>query len=196
MKNPTSPMKTRILFLFALLCAVAASLETVHAATITVMNTNDNGAGSLRQALADANDGDTIDATGISGTITLSTGQLVVGTSVTINGPGANMLAADGNHASRVFNVGSGKTVTISGLTITNGSASTGGGIYNDHATLTVTNSTISGNSATDGGGGILNDGKFGSATLTITNSTISGNSAPAGAGAASSTTALPAARR
>ena len=174
-------MKTRILFLFTLLCAAVASLQIVHAATITVMNTADSGAGSLRGALASALDGDTIDATGISGTVTLTTGQLNVGTSVTITGPGANILAVDGNHASRVFNVGSGQTVTISGLTITNGYATgnypadVGGGILNDHATLTVTNSTISGNSA-DGGSGICNYGDGGSATLTVTNSTISGN--------------------
>ena len=64
-----------------------------HAATIMVTNTNDNGPGSLRQALADANDGDTIDATGVSGTITLTSGQLLVDKSVTINGAGADVLA-------------------------------------------------------------------------------------------------------
>jgi hypothetical protein len=45
------------------------------ATTIVVSNTNDNGPGSLRQALVDTNDGDTIDATGVSGTITLTSGQ-------------------------------------------------------------------------------------------------------------------------
>ena len=56
------------------------------------------------------------------------------------------MLAINGNATSRVFHVGSGTTATISGLTITNGNAAggNGGGIYNDQATLTVTNSTIS----------------------------------------------------
>ena len=52
-----------------LACALAIS---AHATTIIVSNTNDSGPGSLRQALADANDGDTIDATGISGVITLT----------------------------------------------------------------------------------------------------------------------------
>src|SRR5262249_13031663 len=45
---------------------------------IVVTNTNDSGPGSLRDALAVANDGDTIDATGISGTILLTSGQLNV----------------------------------------------------------------------------------------------------------------------
>jgi hypothetical protein len=63
-----------------LACALAIP---AHADTITVTNTNDSGPGSLRQALVDANDGDTIDATGISGVITLTTGQLLVNKSVT-----------------------------------------------------------------------------------------------------------------
>src|SRR5213079_3137541 len=103
----------RILFATCLsaLCLAALSAE---AATITVMNTNDSGAGSLRQALADANDGDTIDfQAGISGTITLTSGQLVVNANIMINGPGADMLAVDGNHSSRAFYIGWGKTVTI-----------------------------------------------------------------------------------
>ena len=81
-----------------------------------------------------------------------------------ISGPGAEKLAVSGNAKDRVFHV-TGGNVTISGLTITNGDASGnvlgGGGIYNDHSTLTVDNSTISGNLA-DQGGGICNDGQVG----------------------------------
>src|SRR5256714_539050 len=167
----------RILFATCLSALCLAALST-QAATITVINTADSEFGSLRQALADANDGDTIDfQAGISGTITLAS-ELVVDKSVTINGPGAANLAVDGNRASRVFYIGSGRTVTIDSLTIMNGNAGddAGGGIYNDKATLTVTNSILSGNSAGYRGGGILNLGEFGSATLTISNSTLSGN--------------------
>jgi hypothetical protein len=143
---------------------------------IVVTNTNDSGAGSLRQALIDANDGDTIDFDlSLNGQIiTLTSGQLVVDKSVTISGPGANLLAVNGNAASRVFHISPGKTVTISGLTITNGSSNDmGGGILNDQkATLTVSNSTISGNSVGFSGGGVWN--YFG--TVTVTNTTISGN--------------------
>jgi hypothetical protein len=114
-----------------------------------------SGAGSLRQALVDANDGDTIDFNlTYPATITLTSGQLVMDRSVTISGPGVNNLTVDGNQASRVFYTNSGKTVTISGLTITHGDvsgvsfpANAGGGIFNGHATLIITNSTLSGNS-------------------------------------------------
>jgi hypothetical protein len=178
-QRKTSMKHTRI-FLIALLGAAAVGLPTLRGASITVTTINDNGPGSLRQALADAVDGDTINfASSLNGqTITLGSGELLVNKSVTINGPGANTLTVDANHASRVFYIASGKDVTISGLTITNGSAPNpyfrGGGIYNDHATLTVNSCTISGNSAFPGvGGGIFNH----QGTLTVSGSTLSGNS-------------------
>src|SRR4029077_18263988 len=65
---------------------------------IVVTNTDDSGPGSLRDALAAANDGDTIDATGVSGTILLTSGELQISTpGVTIKGPGAGTLAVNGN---------------------------------------------------------------------------------------------------
>jgi hypothetical protein len=162
---------------------------------IVVTNTNDSGSGSLRDALAIANDGDTIDFDpSINGqTITLTSGQLVVGKSVTISGPGANQLAVDGNANDRIFYINPGETVIISGLTIINGHAvGNGGGILTADAALTVTNCTLSGNSsgAEAGGGGIFN-GAGGiantrlqaSAPLTIVNCTISGNSSGSSGG-------------
>jgi hypothetical protein len=196
-KNDQSnkPMKTPIRFLFTLLCAAAFSLPSVHAAnTYTVQDTGDGAANAancpgsgcrLRDALAKVIDGDMIEfLVTTPATITLTNGQLEVGKSITISGPGADQLSVNGNAASSVFQIDSGKTVTISGLTITNGSAFSAGGIYNDHATLTVTNSTLSGNLAPGFrflggfGGGIYNDGSSGSAALTVNNSTLSGNSA------------------
>jgi hypothetical protein len=133
--------------MITLLCAATAGVQSANAATITVMNTNDSGPGSLRQALTEANDGDTIDfSIATPATITLTSGDLLVNKSITITGPGADQLSVDGNAADRVFYISSGKTVTISGLTISDGSANgsypddLGAGIFNDHATLTVSN--------------------------------------------------------
>jgi hypothetical protein len=92
------------------LCAIAIP---AHASIIPVTNTNDSGSGSLRQALAIANDGDTIDATGISGVIILTSGELLVSKSVTINGAGADVLSVDGNTTSRVFQTVTGETVSV-----------------------------------------------------------------------------------
>lgn len=160
------------------LCFIALSTQ---AATITVTNTNDGGSGSLRQAIAGAHNGDTIEFA-VAGTISLSTGELLVDKSLTISGPGAASLIIDGNLATRVFHVSSGVTATIAGLTITNGTGwadeltNTGGGIYNDHATLAIDKCTVSGNYAGYGGGGFHNR----SGTLTVTNSTFNGNWAAA----------------
>jgi hypothetical protein len=165
---------------FATICLILVCALTIsaHATIIIVTNTNDNGPRSLRQALADANDGDTIDAMGISGVITLTTGQLLVDKSVIINGAGAGALAVDGNTTSRVFQTVTGETVSISGLTIRNGQGGEGGAILNaDTATLTIINSTLNGNTAGLGGG------VFNSGTLIIVNSTFSSNMASDGGG-------------
>jgi hypothetical protein len=172
-------MKARILIAAAVLAVGAPQL---YAATIAVTSTNDSGPGTLRDALASAADGDTIDASSITGTILLTNGELLVTNSVNIIGPGPDLLAINGNQRSRVFHIGSRysgppHTVVISGLTITNGAGpGEGGGIYN-RATLSVSNCIVSGNSTGlgegDGGGGICNN----NASLRIVASTISRNS-------------------
>src|SRR5262249_42571719 len=156
-------MKRRIvLILITLLCAATVSVKSACSATITVTNTNDSGPGSLRDALAIAQDGDTIDATGVSGTILLTSGELQITHSVIISGPGANHLAVDGDAQSRVFYVNPGKALSISSLTITNGNVTNnpGGGIYNDGGALMLSDCTVRSNS----GGGIYNASFNGSA--------------------------------
>jgi HYR domain len=153
--------------------ALMTAANHARAATITVMNTNDSGAGSLRQAIIDAGSGDTIDFS-VTGTITLTTGELPINKDLSIAGPGISNLIVSGNHASRVFEINSGKAVMISGLTISDGS---GGGIFNG-GTLTLDNVVVSGNSSANGGG-VFNFSAFpGTATLTVNNCTISDNSA------------------
>src|SRR5438067_2072693 len=171
----------------ALLCAAAVS---AHADTITVTNTNDSGPGSLRQALADAHDSDTINFA-VTGAISLTSVELVINRNITISGPGANLLAVSraANAAPfRIFHVMLGHTVIIEGLTISNGSVlnTFGGGIYNFESALTVISCALAGNSALGQqgqGGGIFSNGggAGGAASLTIINSTFSGNAATTG---------------
>src|SRR5437763_775279 len=80
--------------------------------------------------------------------------------SVNINGPGADKLTINGNSAFRIFNVTTSGTVSLSGITLENGTASNdnGGGIQNFNAgTVNVTNCVLrdSANAvvAVDGGG-------------------------------------------
>src|SRR4030095_15690248 len=123
-----------------------------------VTSTADNGAGTLREALANLCTGNTI-TFNIAGpgphTITLTTGELVVAKDVTINNNSGESISVNGNNASRVFSINSGKTAAIIGLTVSGGQTSgNGGGILND-GTLTVVNSTVTGNNAATDGGGI-----------------------------------------
>ncbi|HJW37101.1 MAG TPA: right-handed parallel beta-helix repeat-containing protein [Candidatus Udaeobacter sp.] len=151
---------------------------------ITVTTTNDSGPGSLRQALADANDGDTINFDpALNGqTITLTTAELTINHDVTILGPGPNLLtvARSSQTQFRIFHVMPGHDATIEGLHITGGGVnwgSYGGGVLNDQASLTISNCSLTTNSATYGGA-MYSDGSGGSATLAVLNSSISGNHA------------------
>ena len=157
-----------------------------------VVNATSDGTASasgdlnLRQAVDLANlqdEAETIsfDATvfAMAQTITLTQGPLELsdtGGTMTITGTTAG-LTLSGGGASCVFEVDAGVNASISGLTITGGSAITGGGLYNQ-GTTTLTDCTISGNSAEDSGGGLGGDG-----ATTLYNCTISGNSATDGGG-------------
>src|SRR6266567_8930815 len=94
-------------------------------------------AGSLRQAVGSAQKGDTIvfDLE-LPATILLTSEELVINRNITISGPGANLLAlsrAPNASAFRIFHIMPNHSVTIQGVTISNGlvSNSFGGGIYN-----------------------------------------------------------------
>jgi hypothetical protein len=167
-----------------------------QAATLTVGSTADttgamdcaqatNTDCTLRDAIEDANaaPGTTITfASAISGdAITLNGTELpqITAYSTTIQGPGADQIAVDGDFTSRIFNV-SATDARISGLTIRNGTESKGGGIYLQAGNLTVENSVLTGNTAEGGsGGGIYVQ----TGNLTVDSSTLSYNYATAGAG-------------
>ena len=116
-----------------------------------------------------------------------------------IDGPGAGLLTISGGGSGIVFDIDSGVTAAISGVTVSGGlgpRGTYGGGLVN-HGTLTLTSCTISGNTAADGGGGLMNydtamltgctisdnyasfgGGIDNEGSATLTNCTISGNSA------------------
>ncbi|MBN2023417.1 MAG: tandem-95 repeat protein [Pirellulales bacterium] len=91
-----------------------------------------------------------------------------------IQGPGAELLSIDAQHASQILVVNYGARGSLSDLALVNGSADSGGGVQNS-GTLSIVRATISGNSATNPeyayGGAIRNFGD-----LSIANSTISDN--------------------
>jgi hypothetical protein len=124
----------------------------------------DSGYGSLRQNIEDASPGATITFF-TNGTITLSSGELVIATNLTITGPGPTNLVVSGNNVSRVFHINSGVTANISGLRIDKGRApagADGGGLYNS-GTLTLSNCFITASKAGTGSkGGNGADGTIG----------------------------------
>ncbi|TSC38020.1 DUF4347 domain-containing protein [Pseudomonas sp. ST1] len=139
-------------------------------ATFTVTSTSNTGAGSLRDALTNAQNGDIVTfSTGM--TVALQS-QLVVSKNITIDGDlnndGVADVTLDGQNRTSVIRVNSGVTATLDGVIITRGVASTagassgatiaasdalGGGI-NNAGNLTLRNVTVTANSAAGGGGG------------------------------------------
>ena len=149
--------------------------NALPANVLVITNTNDSGPGSLRQALVDANDADTI-SFAVTGTIGLTGGELLIDKDLNIAGPSANLLSVDGNGTSIAFSIIPGVEVSISRLTVTHGQ---GGGIWSS-GSLTISNSTLSNNVVgLLGGGAIGND----QGSLTIVSRTLSGNLAEYGGG-------------
>ena len=109
----------------------------------------------------------------LSGTIAVAGKEITLFGKLSIEGPGSDQLIFDAGEQNRVFHVRPNASISLSGLTVTGGSADMGGGIFNDAANLTLTRLVVSDNSASLDGGGIYNLG-----TLTVRNSTIADNSA------------------
>jgi len=159
-------------------------IDTANTLNITlgpvVSTTADSGPGSLRQALDDANPGDTVTfLLTAPATITLTSGVVGIAKNVTLSGPASGTITISGGNASRVFDVLAGATAAISNLTLTQGNATNGnGGAIDDSGALTLTNVTINNSTASAatgfGGGVAVETG----GSLTISDSTIDGNSA------------------
>lgn len=172
---------------FAIVAALSLQTAAVQAATFTVTNLNDSGAGSLRQAIIDANasaGSDTI-TFGVVGRVELASALPAVTDSLTIVGPGATNLVVDGNGNGPVFSNSS--TLSVSGITVTGGAGAASGGGFSSTGTLSLDKVVVTSNSATSFGGGIHNAG----GSLTVTNSTISSNHSDAFAGGVQSSGTL-----
>jgi predicted outer membrane repeat protein len=165
----------------------AAALAWPHMlATFTVTNTDDDGEGSLRWAIASANGNpgdDTVEfAASVTGTITLTSGELYIVDGIDINGPGRDVLTVSGGLVSgqerglggstRVMQIGEGRrrapeggghfTASISGLTIADGASyydyggnlyfENGGGIFSYNTNLVLEDMRFRGNVGANGG--------------------------------------------
>lgn len=190
-----------------------AATITVNTAVDELDGSPGNGSCSLREAIQNANNDNANQADCVAGSgadiivfdssldgipITLSrtgagengnsTGDLDILSSITINGNGANRTIIDADGIDRIFDLPTGQSLTLNGVTVQNGdapvgTAAHGGGIRNLLGSLTINATHITANTQSDpdgttGGGGIYNTG-----TLTVTNSTISNNYSIGGGG-------------
>ena len=179
---------------------IATATLTLHAPATMHVNINDDVVDtdgcddthcSLREAVLDAQVGDSIDFTLLSlpNTITLTSdggGELLINKDIHILGPGAGQLSIsagfedpemnpeDGFRVFHIFNEYWPMEATISGLSIRDGRASEGGGIYvNQVTTLNLSDCVIGPNNivAYAGGGIEINYAK-----VTMENCTVTGN--------------------
>src|SRR5205814_1936615 len=109
---------------------------------------------------------------------TLTSGELVIDKSITISGPGSNLLTVSRSSSAanfRIVHITPNHNVIIGGLTISGGNgAPNGSGLLNDHATLTLESCVVQNNNnpAQSGHGG----GIWSSSVATVTKSIISDN--------------------
>lgn len=166
-----------------LAAAIALAISgTVNGATFTVTNINDSGAGSLRQAVSDANGLAGADEIVFSPSLTgqsifLTGSELSSSGDLTIKGPvmgDPSSLTINGGGNSRI--ISSNDNLTLENLTLTGGVASGGGAISVAGSDLVLSDSLITGNISSSVGGGIGFDNFYSDAGITLNRTTISNN--------------------
>lgn len=127
-----------------------------------------------------------IDATPAGGVLNLCPGTWLltspvsVAKDLTVRGAGTAQSIIDGGGVVRVLEISQNVTARVEDLTVTNGHAESGGGIYTQ-GTLRLTEVAVTDNTAVTGGGGIHND--FPGALTLQAGSRVSGNRATDGGG-------------
>tara|TARA_B110001469_G_C9646065_1_gene326577 strand:- start:1227 stop:2933 length:1707 start_codon:yes stop_codon:yes gene_type:complete len=162
------------------LVTITAVPSCIEVGTSTVLNSNDNGPGSLRDLVSGSCRNDTLvfDASTNGHPIVLSSGQINLHKDIVITGIDSASTIIDGGNLGRIFNIAPGVTVTLTGVKLQNGKAKEGGAIYNAgnltlNTVLLTNNKAKISNLGNTNGGAIYNKGQ-----MTITNSSLISNSA------------------
>ena len=181
-------MGQRIALKTALVTGILALLLAGTAAaapTVVVQNGNDSGAGSLRKAIEEVDPGGTIVIPASVGEISLTSGQLEIFNSLTIEGAGPGQTTISAGRHSRVIIIKGSPTVTIEGVQIAEGKLDfpgqgvAGAGIDQTGGNVTVANSLIDENEIETGstgfpyGAGIASSG---ATSLTLRDTVVSDN--------------------
>ncbi|MFN0204215.1 MAG: T9SS type A sorting domain-containing protein [Bacteroidia bacterium] len=143
----------------------------LSAATLTVTNGNDSGAGSLRNTITSAATGDSIIFAGGVSNVTL-TSSIILNKNITINGGTPNVVIGNGTSGLLQTNVG--HTLRVRNLRFENVTTTNySGTALNNAGTLYVYDCTFA-NLVTDGNGAAIYNGL--NATTRIYNSTFQNN--------------------
>ena len=142
--------------------------------TVTVSNTNNDGDGSLRQAINEAESGGKIIFDLPYPTVIKLNSEIVIDRSLSISGPDSGDLTLSGKYQNGIFLINGNSNVNISNLNIENGKTDNGGGIRCYHSNLNLENVTISNCYSSGWGGGL----RFEDGYLKLTNVIISDNEA------------------
>ena len=162
----------QVLFAIAVVFTIVST--TGRCVNFTVSNNSDAGAGSLRQAIIDANlaGGGTITFSGVSGTIALESSLPLLVTNTIILGPGVNELTVSAATAPVLTNA-LGSTAYIRGLRLTSIGVprltSIGGVVYN-LGRLTLNECVVSDGNKDGPGAGIYNAGSMYLQNCVVTN--------------------------
>ena len=164
----------------AVLLALGPVLDqSAWANTIVVNRCNDEGGPQyfgrdLREAVAAAESGDTVDLSGLAcSTITLTIGEIpILVDNITIKGPADHVLTVDAHNASRVFAQDNfGGSLEVDSLRLYRGSAAGKGGCINvPSGYLTLTDSEVASCVASSFGGGVS------ATSMTLTRTDLIGN--------------------
>jgi CSLREA domain-containing protein len=159
-----------------------SDIGAVEAQALMVTNTSDSGAGSLRQAVLDANangvalDDVLFDLPTSPNTITLQSRlpNPFSGGAINLLGPGANQLTLSGNSANQLFSFTAPGHLGMSGLSLSNFRGVDGPALEAFGTEVHLTALEVSGNQASRDGGAML----IADADAVIESSTFAGNSA------------------
>ncbi|MGB7346993.1 MAG: DUF4347 domain-containing protein [Pirellulaceae bacterium] len=150
----TGVVETQVAFSSELQASWQGKLATITVTTFADEN-NFTGLVSLREAISDASNGDTIDLTFLgAGTFTIDIDTLGISKDLTIAGIDADSTVIDATGlGKRVFHLQSASVVNMSGITIQGGAENNGGGIFVDGtSTLNLSNALLQDNTSNDGG--------------------------------------------
>lgn len=164
--------------------SAAPGLAVAETFLVTTLADTDDGACdadcSLREAIAAANAAgtdDVVDATGVTGTITLTGTEIAISgaSDLVITGPGADRLTVDADALSRIFSSTATGLLTIEGMTLANGETPFSGGALESTSGQLVLDGVIirDSHAGFTGGGFAVADGN-----VTIAGSRIRDNSA------------------